>query len=161
MKIDEFKATLNQLAYTATNTRSGIISVYTHNHWGEDDANEWCFRLAPARKTVIVEKQWDKLDGMPVFCVRDLLNLIAELEKTPVNERFPESKYTVQVLADYDESFLNVGKDDGFAFFKDEVEAGPVQTQFTQAEIDELKQRDDLAIDWNKATIKEVKDDED
>lgn len=98
MKIDEFKATLNQLAYTATNNRSGIISVYTHNHWGEDDANGWCFRLAPARKTVIVEKQWDKLDGMPVFCVRGLLNLIAELDKTPVKERFPEKKYVLSAM---------------------------------------------------------------
>lgn len=160
MKIKEFKATLNQLAYTATNNRSGIISVYTHNHWGEDNHNEWCFQLAPDHPAVIVNKQYDKLDGMPLFCLRDLLNLIAELEKTPVNERFPESKYTVQVLADYDESFLNVGKDDGFAFFKDEVEAGPVQTQFTKAEIDELKQRDDLAIDWNKAIIEPVEGDE-
>ncbi len=53
----------------------------------------WCFQLDPALKTVIVKKQWDKLDGMPVFCLRDLLNLITELEKTPVKERFPEKKY--------------------------------------------------------------------
>lgn len=89
-----------------------------------------------------------------------LSTLIEGFLHTPVRERFPESKYTVQVLADYDESFLNVGKDDGFAFFKDEVEAGSVQTQFTQAEIDELKQRDDLAIDWNKAIIEPVEGDE-
>ena len=161
MKIDEFKDALKPLAYTITDTKSGIISIYTHNYWGGDNHNEWCFQLAHDHPAVIVNKQYDKLDGMPLFCLRDLLNLIAELEKTPVNERFPESKYTVQVLADYDESFLNVGKDDGFAFFKDEVEAGPVQTQFTQAEIDELKQRPDLAIDWDKAIIKEVKNDED
>ncbi|MGF0132047.1 hypothetical protein [Limosilactobacillus reuteri] len=98
MKIDEFKAKLKPLAYTATDTRSGIISVYTHNYWGEDDANGWCFQLDPALKTVIVKKQWDKLDGMPVFCLRDLLNLITELEKTPVKERFPEKKYVLSAM---------------------------------------------------------------
>lgn len=161
MKIDEFKATLNQLAYTATNTRSGIISVYTHNYWGEDDANGWCFRLAPARKTVIVEKQWDKLDGMPVFCVRDLLNLIAELEKTPVKERFPEKKYTIQVIANDDSAYLNCYKESNRMMFYDDIETDHVKTRFTQSEIDELEQRPDLAIDWNKAIIKEVRDDED
>lgn len=98
MQIDEFKATLRQLAYTTTNVRSGMIKVYSHKYWQEDNVNGWCFRLAPARKTVIVEKQWDKLDGMPVFCVRDLLNLIAELDKTPVKERFPEKKYVLSAM---------------------------------------------------------------
>ena len=161
MKIDEFKDALNQLAYTATNTRSGIISVYTHNYWGEDDANGWCFRLAPARKTVIVGKQWDKLDGMPVFCVRDLLNLIAELEKTPVKERFPEKKYTIQVIANDNSAYLNCYKENNRMAFYDDIETDHVKTRFTQSEIDKLKQRPDLAIDWNKAIIKEAKDDED
>ncbi len=49
MKIDEFKAKLKPLAYTATDTRSGIISVYTHNYWGEDDANGWCFMVFSTR----------------------------------------------------------------------------------------------------------------
>ena len=96
MKIDEFKATLRQLAYTTTDARSGIIKVYSQKYWQEDNVNGWCFRLAPARKKVIVDKQWDKLDDMPVFNVRDLLNLIAELEKTPIRERFPEKKYRLR-----------------------------------------------------------------
>ncbi|MEY8295019.1 hypothetical protein [Limosilactobacillus caviae] len=45
--------------------------------------------------------------------------------------------------------------------FCSDIETDHVKTRFTQAEIDELKQRDDLAIDWYKAIIKEVKDDED
>ncbi|MCC4456078.1 hypothetical protein LMB73_06300 [Limosilactobacillus reuteri] len=98
MKIDEFKATLRQLAYTTTDARSGIIKVYSQKCWQEDNVNGWCFQLAPARKKVIVDKQWDKLDDMPVFNVRDLLNLIAELEKMPVKERFPEKKYVLSAM---------------------------------------------------------------
>lgn len=30
------------------------------------------------------------------------------------------------------------------------------QCSFTQAEIDNLKKRDDIAIDWNKAVIEQV-----
>lgn len=45
--------------------------------------------------------------------------------------------------------------------FCDDIENDYIKTRFTQSEIDELKQRDDLAIDWNKAIIKEVRDDED
>lgn len=144
MKIKEFKATLNQLAYTATNTRSGIISVYTHNHWGEDDANGWCFRLAPARKTVIVEKQWDKLDGMPVFCVRDLLNLIAELDKTPVNERFPEKKYRLVVKREnlfcpkYVSNIITELNGIGFDLSIDEKEA----RIFSEKELNQIKERE-------------------
>lgn len=161
MQIDEFKATLRQLAYTTTDTRSGMIKVYSHKYWQEDDANGWCFRLAPARKTVIVEKQWDKLDGMPVFCVRDLLNLIAELEKTPVKERFPEKKYTIQVIANCASAYLNCNKGDNHMMFCSGIETDHVKTRFTQSEIDELKQCDDLAIDWDKAIIKEAKNNED
>lgn len=161
MKIDEFKATLNQLAYTATNTRSGIISVYTHNYWGEDDANGWCFRLAPARKTVIVEKQWDKLDGMPVFCVRDLLNLIAELEKTPVKERFPEKKYYLRWIDDGDnhKNYLSCNLDGEWDLVMEKCEA----TIFAESGLNQLKKNNPRlapAIDAIKEPV-EDKSDED
>ena len=161
MKIDEFKDALKPLAYTITDTKSGIISIYTHNYWGGDNHNEWCFQLAPDHPAVIVNKQYDKLDGMPLFCLRDLLNLIAELEKTPVNERFPEKKYTIQVTANSDDAYLNYHERSNHINFCDDIETDHVKTRFTQTEIDELKQRPDLAIDWDKAIIKEAKNDED
>ena len=161
MKIDEFKATLNQLAYTATNTRSGIISVYTHNYWGEDDANGWCFRLAPARKTVIVEKQWDKLDGMPVFCVRDLLNLIAELEKTPVKERFPEKKYRLRWISDKDNCKNYLDYSSGMWDF---VESKNEASIFTESALEQLKKDNPRlapAIDAMKEPMEGKTDDND
>ncbi len=146
MKIDEFKAKLKPLAYTATDTRSGIISVYTHNYWGEDDANGWCFQLDPALKTVIVKKQWDKLDGMPVFCLRDLLNLITELGKTPVKERFPEKKYRLRWIDSNDgrddefigpETYLGRSEDNGVLYWTTFQKFGA--EIFTESELNQLK----------------------
>lgn len=164
MKIDEFKAKLKPLAYTATDTRSGIISVYTHNYWGEDDANGWCFQLDPALKTVIVKKQWDKLDGMPVFCLRDLLNLITELEKTPVKERFPEKKYRLVVKREnpfcpkYVSNIITELNGIGFDLSIDEKEA----RIFSEKELNQIKEREPSlapAIDAMKEPA-EDKDDE-
>ena len=135
--------------------------IYFYANDGVDKFDWFLMMPQKANNWDNVEEDFEALYSTTPKDLARVMDAIQRLLDTPVNERFPESKYTVQVLADYDESFLNVGKDDGFAFFKDEVEADSVQTQFTQAEIDELKQRDDLAIDWNKATIKEVKDDED
>lgn len=160
MKIKEAVNIINSTMTVRAKVDEGVM--YVHEKLNRDD--DWFMRIS------LYHFGWSAIttdfdtcldDDVDVMDLSRVMDVVQRLICTPVNERFPESKYTVQVLADYDESFLNVGKDDGFAFFKDEVEAGSVQTQFTQAEIDELKQRDDLAIDWNKATIKEVKDDED
>ena len=163
MKIDEFKAKLKPLAYTATDTRSGIISVYTHNYWGEDDANGWCFQLDPALKTVIVKKQWDKLDGMPVFCLRDLLNLITELEKTPVKERFLEKKYrlvanpnSLEQTGTYAAKYVACIQDgmDCFSF----VYGGP--TVFLEKELKQIEELHPNIAPAIDAMKEEVKDNE-
>ena len=71
-----------------------------------------------------------------------------------------EQKSTVQVAKSDETSFLNINENDKTdAYFADEEQCGGYQTHFTQAEIDQLKQRDDLAIDWGKAIIKPVEDD--
>lgn len=165
MKIDEFKATLRQLAYTTTDARSGIIKVYSQKYWQEDNVNGWCFRLAPARKKVIVDKQWDKLDDMPVFNVRDLLNLIAELEKTPAKERFPEKKYVLfamrcaegpvpvkQYVNAISVSTNNVEFHFGFADEKADA------MEFTQKKLDSLSDFfPKAAIDAMKEPMEEIK----
>lgn len=67
-----------------------------------------------------------------------------------------EKKYTIKVVNN-DRGYLffdDIAKEYSFAnknnkFFK---------SYFTQSEIEELKQQADVAIDWNKAIIKEVTD---
>ncbi|MBW3349870.1 hypothetical protein [Limosilactobacillus reuteri] len=160
MKIDEFCKKLNRVAYVKTN-RAGIIRVYAYGEICLANKHKYIFEINPKVDVPIINTHWENADDMPPFSMRELLNSIAELEKTPVKERFPEKKYTIQVIANYDSAYLNCYKESNRMTFYDDIETDHVKTRFTQAEIDELKQRDDLAIDWDKAIIKEVKGDED
>lgn len=160
MKINEFCKKLNRVAYSKTN-KAGIIRVYANGEICLANKHNYIFEINPKVAVPIINIHWENSDDMPPFSMRELLNSIAELENTPVKERFHEKKYTIQVIANYDSAYLNCHKEDNSMTFYDDIETDHVKTRFTQAEIDELKQRPDLAIDWDKAIIKEVKDDED
>lgn len=67
-------------------------------------------------------------------------------------------KYTVQVIKGDDQSFLNQVVDDKTFCMENDYEDKSMRTRFTQSEIDKFKQRDDLAIDWDKAIIEPVED---
>lgn len=71
-----------------------------------------------------------------------------------------EPKYTVKITHS-EEFYLNIDTttDDQKIIFDELVDSCTWKNKFTQKEISELKKRDDLAIDWNKAIIREVDDD--
>lgn len=74
-------------------------------------------------------------------------------------KKHSEQKYTVQIVINNSQGFLNIDKTDNNSYFLSDVSDAPdYQAQFTQAEIDKLKRCDDLAIDWDKAIIKPVED---
>lgn len=74
-------------------------------------------------------------------------------------KKHSEQKYTVQIVINNSQGFLNIDKTDNNGYFLADVSDYPdYQAQFTQAEIDKLKRNPDLAIDWNKAIISPVKD---
>lgn len=98
---------------------------------------------------------------LPADVKAQISGIIGKFLRTPIKERYPDKKYTIQAIANSDDCYLNYGKSSNLMTFFDDVETDYVKTRFTQSEIDELKQRPDLAIDWDKAIIKEVKDDED
>jgi hypothetical protein len=81
-----------------------------------------------------------------------LYMILSELAMTPVDRRVEEKKYQVKVFGNY----LNVPVDDllPFLFYGDETEK--VKTHFTLKEIEELKQRDDVPLDWDKVTLEEA-----
>lgn len=83
--------------------------------------------------------------------------LVKEYLETPLEERGEEKKYTVQVIKDDDGSYINRAIDCGDIFLSSNDH---VQTNFTRSEIEKFMQRDDIAIDWDKAIIKEVHDDD-
>lgn len=82
-------------------------------------------------------------------CLREAMGL--KKKKQP--------KYTIQVVPDF-RGFLNEDLKSGRFFIDSVIENDKCQTRFTLAEINKLKQRDDIAIDWNKAKIELVNDDE-
>lgn len=65
--------------------------------------------------------------------------ILAELAMTPLDERAEVKKYYVKA---YD-SVMYVSEGNGY------------KTKFTDKEIEQLKQRDDIPLDWNKVTLEE------
>lgn len=71
-------------------------------------------------------------------------------------ERLNEKKYTIQIF-DNDYSFLYKRNDDNVGdLIADRLTNYKGRSYFTESEIEELKRRQGVAVDWNKAIIKEV-----
>lgn len=66
-----------------------------------------------------------------------------------------EQQYSVQVI-DNEFGYLNINMIKHQYLISDNIVRGAYKTTFTQSEIEALKQRDDIAIDWDKAIIKEA-----
>lgn len=107
-----------------------------------------------------VDEDFEALYSTTLKDLARVMDVIQRLLDTPVKDRFPEKKYTIQVIANCASAYLNCNKGDNHMMFCSGIETDHVKTRFTQSEIDELKQRDDLAIDWNKAIIEPVEGDE-
>lgn len=72
-----------------------------------------------------------------------------------------EPRYTIQTIRNSVTSFLNFNtKTNCYFYCVLGNEEKCIKTQFTPREINELKKDKDIAIDWDKAVIKEVRDDE-
>lgn len=74
----------------------------------------------------------------------------------------PIKKYAVKVLKDdiaiLDSQYLSVNYQANRVAFSDEYEMEGWRTSFTEKEIENLKKRDDIAIDWDKVELEEVDD---
>lgn len=68
-----------------------------------------------------------------------------------------EAKYTVQVIKHDEYSYVNLDAISKEVWFRSTYGGVHIKTRFTQSEIEELKKRDDIAIDWDKAIIKEIR----
>lgn len=71
-------------------------------------------------------------------------------------------EYAVRVLkgnsAERCSSYLNVNYRTNIVTFASDVEFEDWTASFTKNEIEELKKRDDIAIDWNKVELEETDD---
>ena len=87
-----------------------------------------------------------------------LYMILAELAMTPIDERVEEKKYYVKV---YDSltGYLNINYFTGKMSVDSESEGNGCKTKFTDKDINELKQRDDIPLDWNKVKLEETDED--
>lgn len=77
----------------------------------------------------------------------------------------PIKKYAIKVfLGDYPVCFLDkylaFNRETGAPVITTNDDDSGWQTHFTEKEIEELKKRDDISIDWDKVELEEVDDDE-
>lgn len=73
----------------------------------------------------------------------------------------PIKKYAIKVFkGKYSETlhyrYFTVERESGLPLISSKVSDDKWQTEFTEPEIEELKARDDIAIDWDKAELEEV-----
>ena len=89
---------------------------------------------------------------------RKLYMILAELAITPLDEREEENKYYVKI-GDSIFSYLNIYTvtNKTLMMVGDTCETKFIKTKFTNKEIEQLKQRDDIPLDWNKVTLEEAK----
>lgn len=87
----------------------------------------------------------------------EVFKILVELAATPVEERGKKKRHYVKVF-DGPVGFLNINTDNGTMSVYNSEEMGIFKTKFTDKEIEELKTREDVAIDWNKARIWDVEE---
>lgn len=78
-----------------------------------------------------------------------LYMILSELAMTPIDERKEDKKYRVNAFG----GVLNINIF-GAAMFLPEDK---LKTKFTYKEIEQLKQRDDIPLNWDKVELEEVK----
>ena len=85
-----------------------------------------------------------------------LANLVRDFALTPLDERKDEKKYYVKVF-NGDLGYLSIKVSTNVVTTND-INGNWYQTQFTKSEIKQLKQRDDIPLDWDKVKLIEVDD---
>lgn len=87
-----------------------------------------------------------------------LYMILAELASTPLDERVEKNKYFIHVFKG-NKGYLNLMIQTNETRLDNSLEMYDVKTKFTDKEIEQLKQRDDIPLDWNKVKFEEVEDD--
>ncbi|ANO58012.1 hypothetical protein LVP1_g083 [Lactobacillus phage P1] len=82
-----------------------------------------------------------------------LFMIMSELAMTPLDKRVEEKKYQVKVFGEY----LNVPIGNVRPFLFDEDDTENTKTCFTLYEIEQLKQREDIPLNWEKVKLEDAK----
>lgn len=91
-----------------------------------------------------------------------LYMILVELAMTPPDERVEERKHYVHAF-NVDMGYLNIDNGvnnqlnkQGKPFINDKYEYAGATTKFTDKEIEQLKKRDDIPLDWSKVHLEEA-----
>lgn len=88
------------------------------------------------------------------FC-NNLYMILAELAMTPLDERVEEKKYYVKIF-DNGLGYLNIDISTGDIMVGSMCETGFFKTKFTNKAIEQLKQRDNIPLNWNKVILEDA-----
>jgi len=92
---------------------------------------------------------WSKKIFSKLTFSNKLYMILSELAMTPLDERKEDKKYQVKAFG----GVLNINIF-GAAMFLPEDK---LKTKFTYKEIEQLKKREDIPLDWDKVELEEVK----
>lgn len=84
-----------------------------------------------------------------------LYMILAELAITPLDERVEVKKYYVNIFNN-EFGYLNIDIQTGKVKTDNVHESDDIKTKFTDKEIEQLKQREDIPLDWNKVKLEET-----
>lgn len=87
-----------------------------------------------------------------------LYMILSELAMTPLDEREETKKYYVKIF-DGSFGYLNIDISTGQMAADCASETECIKTKFTSKAIEQLKQRDDVPLDWNKVKLEETNED--
>jgi len=144
MKTKEFIKQVEELGYKTVKVHS-FITVYDPDNMDEK----------VAAVSMRSERQLSISDA-----IYTLAKLLVDYAETPLDEREDETRYYVKLFGG-DRGYLNIYSfNHDEAMISDREQNKSFKTQFTATEIEQLKQRNDMAIDWDKVKLIEVDDDE-
>lgn len=84
------------------------------------------------------------------------MNEVEDFRKTPINLRSKLKKYTIQVLIGNSLGYLKYYLPDKEFGIGSSIDSDDYRIAFTKDEIEEIKKRDDIAVDWDKVELREV-----
>ena len=84
-----------------------------------------------------------------------LYMILSELAMTPLDERVEAKKHFIHVLKGY-YGYLNIDISTNKMCLDNSLEKSTVKNKFTDKEIEQLKKRDDIPLDWEKVKSEEA-----
>ncbi|MGY3770792.1 hypothetical protein ACWOA4_09260 [Pediococcus pentosaceus] len=150
MKYSEAEKKIRELSSKYSVEFNNIFDCLNVNYKGTEIA--YISTGRPYSVRVRVEDYFKKLPFS-----NKLYMIMAELAITPLDERAEEKKKYVKVY-DSRVGYLNINNFTGKMSVSDVFEGNGIKTKFTDKEIEEFKQRDDIPLDWNKVRFEEVED---